>query len=163
MPLTLQKQKPKAEKKTAVSLTVTKEQGGITFSDQKGTLQGYESIVDQLAALGAIITPEVQAALKKQKRFQDELRAIADKEVPADAKATIVGTTHDFVVTERGEQRTVIVQEARKQLGEKLFLELAKVLLNDVDKYLTPAQQSACVVYGRTGPRKGQLLAKKGS
>jgi hypothetical protein len=161
MPLNLQKAaKPQAAKKTAISLTVTKAKGVISLSNQKGVLAGYESIVDQLAALGEIITPEVQAALKKQKRFQDELRAIADKETPADAKATITGTTHDFVVTERGEQRTVIVQEARKQLGEKLFIEVAKVLLNDIDKYLTPDQQKACVAFSRTGPRKGSLVAK---
>jgi hypothetical protein len=159
MPLKLQKAaKPQA--KVAVSLTVTKEKGAIQLSNQQGVLEGYESLVDQLAALESVVTPQVVAALKKQKRLQDELRAIADTQVPADARATISGSTHDFTVTERGEQRTVIVQQARLALGDKLFSELARILLGDVDKYLSKAQQASCVMVARTGPRKGTLVKK---
>ena len=148
MPLTLQKAaKPAVKEKAAAKKT-------------DGTLEGYESIVDTLAQLETVITPEILAALKQQKRFQDELRAVADKESPADAKVVFAGTTHNFSLTEKGEQRTVVVQQARLALGDKLFNELARILLGDVDRYLSKAEQATCVTVSRSGPRKGQLVKK---
>lgn len=149
-----------ALKKTTISATLTKYKHAATLTDQKGVLEGYESLVDQLSALEAVITPEILTALRKQKRLEEELRAIADQEVPADARAVLTGTTHNFTVTERGEKREVIVGEARKQLGDKLFFEVARILLGDIDKYLSADQQSACVTVSRTGPRKGTLIQK---
>jgi hypothetical protein len=151
-----------ALKKTTISATLTKYKNAATLSDQQGVLEGYESLVDQLSALEAVITPEVLTALRKQKRLEEELRTIADKEVPADARAVLTGTLHDFTVSERAEKREVIVQQARLALGEKLFGEVARVLLGDLDKYLTKDQQGACVTVSRTGPRKGVLVAKGG-
>ena len=164
MPLTLQKAaKPKAvtgTKKTAISLTVTKEKGAVSLTNQHGVLSGYESIVDQLAAIESVLTPEVLAALKKQVRLEAELRAVADKEAPADAKVVFTGTTHDFAVTEKGEQRKIAdIQECRKKLGDKLFFELARINLSDVDKYLSNNEKNFVVTL-RQGPRKGTLVKK---
>lgn len=143
--------------KAAVKLTA---KPAAKAASKQGVLSGYESIVDQLAELEVIISPAVLTALKKQKRLEEELRAIADKEVAADAPATISGTTHDFTVTERGEQRAVDVKEVRKAMGDKLFFEVARVNLSDVDKYLSAAEQASCISVSRSGYRKGKLIKK---
>lgn len=129
-------------------------------ASQKGVLSDYVTVVDRLAELEAIISPEVQKALKERKRLEDELRAVADAQVPADEKVVFAGTKANFSVSEKSEQRTVDVKQARLALGEKLFGELARLLLGDVDRYLSKSEQSTCVTAARTGSRKGQLVLK---
>jgi hypothetical protein len=155
MPITKMKAEVKPKPKKVALITHVKAVG------YKGVLSGYETLVDELAALEQVITPEVQKALKHQKRLQEELRAVADKEVAADAKITFRGSTHNFTVTEKGEQRSITdIQECRKALGDKLFYQCVKVNLGDLDKYLTE-DQKGFIATTRTGPRKGQLVTKE--
>jgi hypothetical protein len=162
MPLTMKKAATKATttSKAKVKKVAPVEKKTVNVLAQKGTVSGYETIVDRLVDLEETITQEVLKAMKEQKRLEDELRAVADKEVPADAKATFIGTKYNFAVTERTEQRKVEdVREAYKQMGDKLFFDVAKVNLGDIDKYLTDAQKGF-ITTARTGPRKGGLVAK---
>jgi uncharacterized protein YuzE len=140
------------EKKLAQALKVK--------TDEKGAISGFETVVNRLAELESVLTPEIEKAIKEQSRLESELRAVADQQVAADAKVVFTGTSHDFVVSEKGEKREVVVQQARIALGEKLFNDVARILLSDVDKYLTADQQATCVVRSPSGPRKGQLIRR---
>jgi hypothetical protein len=105
-------------------------------------------------------------ALKTAKRIKDEqaklkpytekLKELAEKVNAldlgeADQEGTLEGTAFEVEYGKKGNSREITdMAKIRKMLGDKLFFQLAKLNLGDVDAYLTPPQIEQVVKKNRT-------------
>lgn len=132
----------------------------VKAAPQKGVITGYEADVDRLAEITAKLAP-LTNLMKEASVIEKKLREVADEAVAAEETATVTGTKHNYCVKERTMARSITdMAQVRKQMGDPLFMEVAKVTLADIDKYLTEEQKSNVLVQSRTGSRRGELVDK---
>lgn len=90
------------------------------------------------------------------------LKAEVPADLDPDADYVFEGEKHRYVFGAASKDRYVADMEAVKAaFGEKVFMELVKVNLTDLDKYLTPDQLADLIAYSR-GSRKASMLTKPG-
>ena len=109
----------------------------------------------------AEIEKELRASKPLAKEYAEKLEIVkAAAEVAAadaDKAVAVRGVTHEVEFTAKNKSRSADVKKAKKLMGDKLFMEVAKIGLAEIDKYLTPAQIKDCVTEGRDGARSHTL------
>jgi tRNA(Ser,Leu) C12 N-acetylase TAN1 len=113
--------------------------------DRVGTLQEEAApIVAQIKALSE--------KLKPLQKAEEELKAAVNAmDMDADTEGTESGNQYAIEFGKRGTQRKITDMNAvRKLLGAALFMDLAKVNLGDLDKYLTLPQRETVIAVERT-------------
>ena len=101
-------------------------------------------VVDEFAedALRYAEKREKLAPLKKSVEGQEKaILATVDDVVDPETGLTLYGNKHDVVLGPKGNQTDVVnTAKAAEFLGFELFVELAKLSVTDLKKYLTPDQ-----------------------
>lgn len=101
-------------------------------------------VVDEFAedALRYAKKMEKLAPLKKSVEGQEKaILATVDDVVDPETGLTLYGNKHDVVLGPKGNQTDVVnTAKAAEFLGFELFVELAKLSVTDLKKYLTPDQ-----------------------
>lgn len=101
-------------------------------------------VVDEFAedALRYAKKMEKLAPLKKSVEGQEKaILATVDDVVDPETGLTLYGHKHDVVLGPKGNQTDVVnTAKAAEFLGFELFVELAKLSVTDLKKYLTPDQ-----------------------
>lgn len=101
-------------------------------------------VVDEFAedALRYAKKMEKLAPLKKSVEGQEKaILATVDDVVDPETGLTLYGNKHDVVLGPKGNQTDVVdTAKAAEFLGFELFIELAKLSVTDLKKYLTPDQ-----------------------
>lgn len=105
----------------------------------------------------AELLPQIDA-LKKYKERYEKLRCELLEKIPDGMEAEGIeffGTKHMVEFTPCADKRAVAdMVKLRNALGEATFMAIAKVLLEDVDKYLSEIEQESIIVKSQTGARK---------
>jgi hypothetical protein len=107
----------------------------------------------------------VAAVAKYSKRAEEIKRALRDEaedKAAPDEVVSFEGTTGVLEFSEKPVERQILdLAAVKKAMGPKVFMEVAKVTLGDVDKYLTPEEVAALVASDRTGTRKAAWKPKE--
>lgn len=129
--------------------------------DLGAVTQTADPRIDRLAELLAW-----QESVKKDARTKElaDLVKALKGEVPADLDPDVdyvfEGESHKYVFGPASNDRYIADMEAVKTaFGDKVFMELVKVNLTDLDKYLTPDQLGTIIGISR-GSRKPTMLIK---
>lgn len=119
------------------------------------------AIVEKMAAL-SIKLDALTEAEKEYNKLRGQLAGMIPAECPAEEPFVFEGVKHDVVFSERPVERKIIdMESAFDALGQELFLQVAKVTLKDVDKYMTPEEQEGIIVSARTGSRRCAVKEKE--
>lgn len=143
MPLKITTKKQLATQAEAEEVAVTVQ----TLVDQ------YSDIYEKKSKIAAQI-----------KKLQDQLKPVNAKEAELvgqiEAHYAAKGDDEEFVAEgsngyiefgKKGSERKITdMKHVRKVMGDKVFFELAKMNLGDVDKYLTQAERDKCIETSRT-------------
>lgn len=149
------------KKKVSVPASKTKAAPKVILEPGQKAVTGFKDQVDRLATLHAQIG-DLAPVFKEIKKIEEKLRAVAGEAVANTEGAVVVGTKADFVVSACGTSRAINdMKGVRSAMGDKLFMEVAKVTLGDVDKYLTEDQKTKLVTETQEGSRSGKLRLKE--
>lgn len=143
---------PKGLKAMAVKIT-TKEKLQQIKASKKKHLEIVD-IVEEMAEL----KPQCEAL----KKYSDRYNALREKlleMIPEDYSdldpIEFIGDKHKVEFSPRALQRQIAdLIKLRNMLGEQTFMAICRVLLADVDKYLSEAEKESIIVATHTGPRK---------
>jgi hypothetical protein len=113
--------------------------------------------VAQLVEQAATLKTIVDAGTAAKKKY-DALIAKLAEQLPAnlgeDAEHTFDGETHKIVFGAKSKTREIVdLGGVRALLGDELFMQLAKINLTDLDKYLAEAEQADLVKESRGNRR----------
>ena len=116
-------------------------------------------IVDQMATLNHSIEP-VKPLLKEYEGLRKKLiTEYIPKEV--DGAVSFEGTSYVVEFSPCANVATITdIQEVKSLLGENLFMQLVKINLEDLKKYLTQDQLESVVFLSKTGPRTHKIKPK---
>ena len=123
-----------------------------------------EAQVDKLYGLDADISALEKKLSPLTKEFgtiRGELAVVVDADTKPEDRKVLTGTHADL---EFGVQPDVVVNinlaKVRELLGDKVFMQIAKVGVGDLEKYLTEAEVGQCVTRERKGTRKIKWIPK---
>jgi len=95
-----------------------------------------------------------KAVDKEYKSILSDFRGLTEDSDPT-VPVTFVGTDHKLVLSECPLERTIVSNDKVIEiLGTKVFQEIAKVTLKDLEKYLVPEELAKVVSEDRTGTRR---------
>lgn len=117
-----------------------------TLIDEVGALQG--DVAKTVAKVKAL-TETLKPFNEKFKRLEKLINAMDQYE--ADAEFVEVGTRFEVKAGVREKNRSIKDLKAlKKKLGDTTFMEVAKVTLKDIDKYVSESEQDKLGIIERT-------------
>lgn len=133
-------------------------------SSSKKVPQAYGDLimaVERIAEIDAMIANFGLNKLTEERgKLEEKLRA-SIVNAPADQSVTIEGMEHDVVFSEKFVQRKITdMAKVRKALGAETFMEVAKVTLGDLDKYLSEKEREPLLEVTRSGARRMKVVEK---
>ena len=139
--------------------------GLITIPKKKVELQTQQPlsvIAEQLDLFGKL-SEEAAPIINQIAELQLKLKPLADAKKALEAAIDVLpidddaeghmerGAYFEAQIGKRGKSRSIKdMALAKKELGDKLFMQLATVKLGDLDKYLTPPQLAVVLEEKRT-------------
>lgn len=140
---------------------------GVTFK-QKEAQKPVEAVVQQQTTEQDAITVGIVeemallslkiGELKPLEKKYDGLRKTLLEQLPEGYSEhegyTFEGTHHVVEFSPNSKQRIITdIKKAREALGDELFMNLVKLSLTDMDKYLTSEQKEGFIIEASTGSR----------
>lgn len=124
------------------------------IAEKAVNLDEVTQIVEEMATLKMLIDEFTPI----EKRY-DKLKKELQEKIPDDASSfetyNFMGISHIVVFSERPLVRTITdVNKVRDKLGEELFMQIVKVGLTELDKYLSEEEQADVVMSANTGARR---------
>lgn len=131
---------------------------------KKVTVNATTEKVDNLYALDAqvkALEKQIEPLAKVLAETRKELAEIVEKDTKPEDKKVLEGTKADL---EFGVMPDVVVSVnlvlGRQLLGEKTFMEIAKINIGDLEKYLSAEELDKCITRDRKGTRRIKWLPK---
>ncbi len=147
-----------------MGVTIQKEKAAGKTKQKGGTAQAAALIVDQLGELEGKIE-KMAAKLKplndKYSELATELLTMMDAELAVNEGTKVKGEFFIAEISEKGKSTDITdmdkVAEILEQVEEGLFMNLVKVNLGDIRKYMTPKQLELCTAEKQIGKRRIKL------
>jgi hypothetical protein len=114
-----------------------------------------------LTAQVKVLEKQIEPLAKVLSETRTALSEIVEKDTKPEDSKVLPGTKADL---EFGVLPNVVLSVnlvlGRQLLGEKTFMEIAKINIGDLEKYLTPEEFEKCVIRDRKGTRRIKWLPK---